>query len=91
MKTKKLVVVGVVAAVGLGGGLYALQLLKAEKERKRAVNPAPYDPGVNPNVNPDLPAVKVDTATGYRDVEHQQVTVDTMHLDNFWQYEGGRR
>lgn len=91
MKAKKLMVLGVVAAVGLGGGLYALRLLKDDQEKRQPVSPAPYDPGVNPNVNPHLPPVKVDAATGYRDVQTERVTVDGLHLDDFWQYEGGYR
>lgn len=91
MKPKKIIVLVGVFAVAAGGLAVAAQLVKKEREKRQAVTPATPDPNVNPHVDPNAPKVGVQTATGYRDVTYQEVVVDTQHLDDFWQYEGGYR
>lgn len=91
MKPKKIIVLVGVFAVAAGGLAVAAQLVKREREKRQAVTPATLDPKVNPHVDPNAEKVKVQTATGYRDVEAEWINVDTKHLDNFWQYEGGYR
>ena len=91
MKPKKIIVLVGVFAVAVGGLTLAIEAVRKERRKREAVKPADLDPSINPRVDPKAEKVKVQTATGYRDVEAEWVNVDAKHLDNFWQYEGGYR
>jgi hypothetical protein len=89
MKAAKAVTGGFFLVVMLAavGGVAYMALKKPKGKTPSKLNPITA-PLVNENVNPDLKPVTVQTATGYQDVVWQQTTVDTQHLDPFWQYQG---
>jgi hypothetical protein len=89
MSAARVVAGGVFAGlmVAAVGGVAYMVYKSQIKPKPKPVNPI-NAPLVNENVNPNIKPLTVQTAVGYQDVKWQQVTVDTKHLDDFWQYQG---
>ena len=80
-------VVAVALIAGVAGGAW---LLFRPRRAVAAVGGAPTaPPGGDPDVNAALPSILIGEATGYQDVTREKVTVDTTHLDGYYQYGHG--